>query len=387
MMLTALSDKTLFRGLRPDDLIRYLLDTGWKQADDTAQQWQVFVGESDVVGEPLEIVLPADPEAADTDVYLAVAVDTLAAVTEESPQRVIESIRFYDRDVLTIRNMETGQEDSITLDLAAEQISDLKRLVAYAACSERDQRPYFLQMLRTGSEMVKRYRFGHTVRGSFGFTIESPVIRPMIATQEPLMPEYAETLVSLPLERRVMERIVRGLQATEEATAERDVQTLVRRYPRGFNANMCAALVRMSKERLLPIECSVRWSPRLTVSSELHLDAPIRLVRRSYDLLDEAASELAKLAPEIVVVRGMIVELAARDDPHSLGTRRSVAIQWTDRPEGERPLTVSVALDRDDYLSAIEAHRNWSTVEVTGSLEREGVSWRLSEPQGFRVIR
>jgi hypothetical protein len=311
----------------------------------------------------------------------------LAAVEGEAPETTIKRIAYHDRDVLSIRNMETGEQESIALRLASKQVQQLKRLVEYSASSEQDPRPHFNIPLSIARRMVSHYRFGHTFAGSFGFTVESPLIgSPYIYRQEALLPD-TEEVVLLPTERRVMERIVRGLMTAREATAERDLSLLVKGYSDGFNANMCEAIVALSKNRTMPIEYNVLWSPKLTPSEDVKVPGDILLREMGYLYLEEAARELKGLEPEQVTVIGPVKGLSSRDDP--LGSRRtprSIVVRWTNRPEG-RPVDVIVVLDsREDYVEAHEAHLSWTPIQVSGTIERVGNVWRLSGPHDFQVL-
>jgi len=334
-----------------------------------------------------------EPNVPDGNVYLANAVNILSVVAREPPEMTTRRIRFHNRDVLSVRNIETGEQGSIALKLASRQVSELKNLVAYSACSERDPRPHFDTLLRIGRKMVERYRFGHTFPGSFGFTIESPPIgKPTVYALPSSVPEQISLIPEEelprvpPFGRRVMERIVRGLKATQQATREGDVSVLVKSYPSGFNSRMCAAIVRMARDKALPIEYTVLWSPRVVPGDDVADPGPIRLSETSYLYLEEAEQLLRKLEPRTVVVRGLVISLRSKDDPLEAGSARSVVINWINRERGERPVGIVVPLEREDYVKASEAHLNWQTVEVTGVAEKVGNVWRLLEPRDFRVI-
>ena len=233
--------------------------------------------------------------------------------------------------------------------------------------------------------MVDHVRFGHTFDGSFGFTLESPLIgAPSRYIQSALTPDIND-LEILPLERRVLERIIRGLLVVREATSARDVDILVKDYMTGLNANMCEAIINMSQDQERPIEYSVIWSRKLRASVDVGNRDSIKLNRLNYEFLERASIELRRVEPEYQTIRGLVTILRSDNDP--LGTSvtdRSVVIKW-ERPRG-RPVNVYVVLERDDYVKALDAHRTWSTVEVTGVLSRTGSARRLSDPQDFKVI-
>ncbi len=89
-----------------ENIIPYLSFTGWEQTA-ASEKWFVFRGSKDTNGDPLEIVLPRIPGARDLSLYLENAVNLLAALQDKSPQEIIRIIAFFDRDVLSVRNLET----------------------------------------------------------------------------------------------------------------------------------------------------------------------------------------------------------------------------------------------------------------------------------------
>ena len=249
-----LPNSSQLRDIRTDAVAEYLRLTGWKPTESPSRRWLTFQGVADREGHPLEIVLPSDPSASDAKVHLVVAVHLLAEIREEPIDAVIARIRYHDRDVLRVRDLETAEQDSITLELAARQVYCLKQFVAFAASSERDPKPKFNVALDIGRDLVRRYRFGHTFAGSFGLTVEAPIRgEPVVMRQLSLAPEEADDIVVMPIERRVMERIARGLRATHDARQYGNIDLLVREYPSAFNANMCRALAEMSFDKNLPI--------------------------------------------------------------------------------------------------------------------------------------
>ncbi len=381
----------LYQDLRVEgNLIPYLELTGWKRAEDTNGRWFVFRGGNDMDGEVLEIVLPRNPNARDLNIYLQNAVDLLSALADETPQTTIKRIVHYDRDVLYTRNLETGDYNSITLKMAAQQVNELRQMVNYAACSEHEPKPYFLYgQVSVAKQMVEHYRFGHTFSGSFGFTVESRIIRmPAQYQQMKLLPEdtgQAQPVSIMPIERRVMERVVRGLVTTQQATRKLDSHLLIQEYASGFNSNMCSAIVRLSQDKRMPLEYSVQWSPKLQPADDIKDVGAIRLAGTSYEYLEYAAKELRQLKPEYVTVKGRVTSLTSKENPLGTTSRRLVIVRARYRPD-VKPIDIFIELEKDDYIAANNAHINWGVVEVSGVISRIGNAWRLSEPSGFKVV-
>lgn len=83
---------------------------------------------------------------------------------------------------------------------------------------------------------------------------------------------------------------------------------------------------------------------------------------------------------------GRIVRLQTEADPSDLITAaedREVVIQYSAEDLGD--IQVRVSLSPADYLIAIEAHRNGRPVRISGTLERRGRLWVLSNPTGISV--
>ncbi len=368
-----------------ENLIPYLLLTGWEESQETNNRWFVFQFQEETPGETPEIVLPKNSQARDAKIYLENTVNLLSALLEEQHDDVVRRIVYYDTDILQSRNILTGQHNSITLRMAAQQVSELKQLVNFSAFSEYQPKPHFLESTTAiARQMVTHYRFGHTFSGSFGFTILSPIVHlPSPYVQLNLLGESPPDLVP-PIERRVMERIVRGLSTTQQAISSRNPQLLIEEYASGFNANMCQAILRMSQDKQNPIEYKVFWSPKVKPTSDVSASQSFELSEPSYEYIEYAANELKRLQPENVKVRGRIVGLSSKDNPLGPNARRSVIIRGRWR-ENMRPVDIIVELAKDDYIAASEAHIGWAIIEVHGILSRTGSNWRLTEAKDFTI--
>ncbi len=158
------------------NLIEYLELTGWHLSHASNSKWQIFEGASDFYGKPLDIVLPKNLNAPDTNQYISNAINMLSELANQDVEIITHNIKNYERDILRIRNLETNTSSSISLYLAAQQVPQLKHLVSFAACSEVDPVPHHVNANKPiAKSMVKHYQFGHTFKGSFGYTVESPV--------------------------------------------------------------------------------------------------------------------------------------------------------------------------------------------------------------------
>ncbi|MBN8637661.1 MAG: hypothetical protein J0M07_20240 [Anaerolineae bacterium] len=379
-------DSSLVSDLSLEQTIGYLETSGWKTVANKGK-WRVFEGGQDAEHKPIEIVLPNNASAPDRSLYLSTAVNLLSALNDETPEQTVRNIRLYDRDILMIRNIETDDRDSIPLSLAPKQVAELKKLVAFSASSENSAKPHFVSQAKIAVWATKHYRFGHTFAGSFGYTVEAPLMgMPTKYVQKSLLADEIPDGVILPMERRILERIVRGLIYTQEAVQSQNAGTLVRNYPKGFNSNMCVAIAKISEDAKSPIEYGVQWSAKLSPSQDIAGFRRARVSPFAADLLRSAARELSALNPEYTEVIGPVTALASGDNPMSTrAIDRTVVVRYL-RPTG-RPLTVRVSLDRDAYVLAHQAHLNWSTISVKGILQNLGYAWVLADPTEFHILR
>lgn len=375
----------LLRIFEYDDLIGFLESNQWILS--STNKWLVYYGASNISAEPLELILPADKNKVDVDLYVERAIRTLSAVLDMNPEDLAQKIKYFDRDVLRVRNLETNGLDSIPIKIASHQINELKQLVAYSACSEENQKSYYLNArMPLAQKMILDYRFGHTFRGSFGFTVETPAIsRLQFATQRSLLPENVDDVNYMPIQRRVMERIVRGFLITRKATEDHNYQVLVDNYKQGFNANMCRSILEMSMGKKQPLEYSISWSSCVEpIDETIKNPEPIILEQYSYENLEYAAEILSELEPASVIIKGLITQLKASDNPLGLDTSRSVIVKWQDDTMG-KVYNVFVELDRDDYIKAIDAHREWLPISISGTLKRIKSNWRLFDYYDFNI--
>lgn len=376
------NDKAQYRvDITRSNIQGYLLSHGWEVEESNNKDWIVFQGEKGIDGQPITIVLST---IQDEQYYKNNAIDALAAIYDKPTEQITEEIYSFDKDILRIRNLEVDSSGTLSLRVAAQQVEEMKQLVLYAACSEITAEPYHpTAQLAFAQKMVESFTFGHTFPGSFGFKIESQINLGERAVQgafwDPEEPEF------VPSQRRVMERILRGLVVTEQATREHNHAELLESYKLGFNANMCRAIVNMATKRKLDLEYSVSWSPKIPVAPDLSGVGLIRLSDSSYANLDFVAKELKELSPEQVLLRGLVTDLSSKGNPFGTETSREVIVKWTNRTDGP-PANVSMHLGKDHYMEALKAHRGWIPIEVSGFLNKSTKPWSLENLKNFNLL-
>jgi hypothetical protein len=365
-----------------EKLYRLLEDNDWNRVDHPNTHIRVFEG-LDRTGEHIKLVLPATADLVDAQSLISNALDLLSDFLDVSVESLTASLVQRITDVLRARSFRlVGHDDSLPLDIASEWISRMRQLLAASAYTERDPRPSFEKTGAQGSEFAHHCRFGHTFKGSFGLSIESPVFA------NPSIPEL-EMSTGQPFERRVFERIARGIKNLRDAINGDSIDIMLESYTTGLNANMCRALSEayeaVDGRR---IEYLFTWSSEIPVAEDISgLNAFI---------FDGRANEFAKATAlqleqqddyEEQLIEGRIYQLKSKEPENPtfemLQTDRVITVKW--RRKGAPGKSIRVPLSAEDYQSACDAHRDGQMIEVSGKPKKNGKFWTLHNVHGFRI--
>ncbi len=305
---------------------------------------------------------------------------------------VIQRIINYDRDLLFLRNLQTNLDATLPLDRVVDQMHGMEQVLLHAASAERNPRPFLPRISHHAREIVHGYSFGHTLPGSFIFTVSAPRLPrelPPVQLQllrdeseAPELQEIAEQL-SRPLVRRISERIARGLLFSRQA--RRNYSILLEEYQSGFNANMCKAIVDVAADGDATVELQIAWSPKLPPARDVANLGPIQVSKGDCENLRFVARELKNIRPEPATVIGRIRGLLVSGNPDDPKSRRAVILQGMN-PTTRRPTSFIVELPMEDYDVALAAHRRWAEVQIRGIPLRTGDGWRLTGAHNFAVI-
>ena len=386
--MNTISESEILRSkLTPQDLARFLRLHAWKPIPLKRPGLIAFAGAPDQEGKNIEIILPTIGDPSSVARNLASALNTLSGLLDRSAAEVIRLVQCVDRDIFGSRLADPqAAHGSISLERAVKVIGDLRDLFSYAACTEEDPRSSFAKATGIGTKHAKACRFGHTFDGSFGFIVESPIT----VSPAPQLPNAMAAGVpppASPFERRVLERIMRGIAFTQEAIAIGSPEPLIAKYKEGFNANLCETLMELLQTvEEANTEFTVGWSPEWVAPAAI----PIRvhLEGKAIKYLESAARYLR--SPEQsaeIILTGLLINLRSKSAPtedEDDGSPHQVTIEGTDDKGAER--TLRVILSPAEYRAACDAHRDGRKVAITGRLEKEAKFWVLMAPRDFKVI-
>lgn len=362
-------------------LKRYLSATGWRRSV-LPSGVDVFALGSP--GDEVEIILPISAQARDLGGRIETALATISTIEGRDLPDVAAAIRAISYDLVLSRLPTSAiRHDTIALGTAEEFIRRMNRTLAATAHGELHRYPYFIRVDNTAQKYADDCRFGHTFRGSFGFTIESPV-----GPQSERL-EIGNSAPVPPLERRAILRLARGLKMVERAIKNEDPEEIVRGYEFGLNANACDEIANLVTaphvhEVNFKVVLSQEWGS--TSDDGTALRSTIRNVDGAAVIRAAAKTLRTMNESKIRTVVGKVRTLHSMETPSDLlnisGTQ-DIIIEWYSSEFGKK--NVHVSLGPEEYLQAVEAHKQGRSISVHGELE-QGRQWRLENPREFRLL-
>jgi hypothetical protein len=364
------------------NLRRYLLSHGWAKIEHPNARIELLQSKADGTGDYASVSIPSSPDLRDAPSLINEAVRLVADYESTPLQQIVDRVLRWDRDILRMRFIKmVGSEDSLPLEIAAESISNLKEFIGYAAYTQSNPQPFFDKAGAISAEFAKHCLFGHTFQGSFGLTIECPF------AVVPVLPMDGNEPV-VPMERKVFERVAKGLIILRESVAKDSVDPLLAGYLTGFSANMCRKLADLYENADgRRIEYDISWSPQLQTACE-QVWKPFVFEGRAYDFARIAAVELEKAEkfPDSVI-EGRIVVLKSEMPPgldEQAEFEHIITMFW-EREKGQT-VKIQVPLSPQQYMQACDAHKEGKAIRIFGVPEKAGKFWTLTKAHGFTVL-
>ncbi len=363
--------------VEPRLLFRYLSNHGWHLDPPKNNIRRAWLPE-DANNDSLEIFLNESSKR-HRDVYFAI--NTLSQLYDQPSELLINDIRSLAYDIITSKiPSQYVRNESIELRIAAQYIEKMRDFLASSATTELSGERAYKRVAKEAVEYSEKCRFGHTFKGSFGFQIESPVG----LNDEPTLAGVEQ---NAPFERRVIERVAKGLSSLMTAMEHDDPSVIVSQKD-GFSSNMCDAIVDIIEDiNLSKIEFGIAFSPEWR-SAEATGKRNFTVEYQHLDILRHASKAMrVDEPPREAQIFGRIKKLQAEGNPADLleeKSKRQIEVAWIN--EENQLVNVKLLLSPQEYLAAVEAHKSGKAVSATGTLAKKGRSWQLGELTSFVAI-
>lgn len=346
------------------DLKNYLYRKGWRQYATNGEKWQLFKLDVDS-GQSLELILPGSESFIDFRERIQQSIEALSQIEEKPVSEILSGLMVENADSVRLRLQVPDSVSSLPIDDASKHIKAIRNLFLYSGCSEIKSFPHFEQPFPVAQQYLGDFEFCHTFRGSFGFEVSSTIIRE----------QEDRDLFELPVNRRIVERIARGLVALDSAVRKDDPDILISSYETALNARMCDALAQIGLGGELNFGVDIDWATILEPSRDVVSFRSVTVGEAQFSMLNYASEKLKIVEPTAQLITGRVVNLHCVANPSEGSARRTVAIKVDHSDHG--PIEVRLALGPDSYLTALKAHSEGRELVASGQLQRKGNTWSL----------
>jgi hypothetical protein len=376
-MKATIRDVEALRAIRPTDLMTYLRATGWELSSESekAAYWEKTTEGATT----FELLVPLRKDFGDFASRINEALETLETVETRSQLEIFSDLVTASADVIRVRTHSRDGEDQGSLSLEDGVIAHerVRELVLAAACATISPRALFAKRKpERAMSYLRRVRLGQTERGSYVFTLISPV--------PPALRDATLIATEEPFERRVVETLAGALNATRQAavvSAVRggDMEPFKSAIAQGVSANLFEAISGLSEASGdQPLDFHFAWARSRLPTTRF----PFR-IGLTPDIIP-AITEAARVfratepLPDFELV-GSVVALR-REEGASSGSVTVVC------PVEGKMRRVLIELPDPFYHEAVKAHDEQGVLLCYGDLEREGRSYVLRNPHDLMAF-
>lgn len=321
-----------------------------------------------------EIVLPLSDAVLDFRARMIDVFVSLVDFERRSLAQITKDIRGDFADHVRIRVFHSDvNEGTIPLNDGVMLNFKARDLMAAAAMSTVSKQRHFSgKRSKEASEYLESLRLGQTEIGSYVVNVLAPV---------PVMPPE-QAFETAPMSRIVTENLRSGLEALslaiERFSSEHELTVFDEAIPNGVSANMCDALVGFSgaqKQRGFEIS--------ITPSSVLEFVSTVQTFKFDVEAVKVIADASAYYKDDYVLLAHTIIGTIKRLD-RPLGDE--VGTVTVDALVGGVEKHVAIQLEPEEYLDAVNAHKQRSAVRCYGDLHVKARTATLLNPSGFEVL-
>ena len=370
-MKVSIQDKDALAAVSPAALSAYARADGWTKEEPYGEHSDVYARE----GAP-EIIIPRTQRLGDYVSVVSRLIEIFAETAETDALSLYRILTMADRDVVRVKAATERGNGSVALNDGVKMVTGARDMALAAARSLREPREYYRAAAnRETSEYLRQVHLGQTEQGSFVVTLLSPVVAPLVQTEN----LFGWVDDDHPIERRMTQRLIEALTATREAAEKAsvgDVDAFRNAVNRGASANLCEALA-MLIEPFHGIDIGLSWARTRPMKAA---GEAVRFGASHAPVLREAARCFREHEPRLDASLIGRIQRLQRSDGQMDGT--VVLRIWID----ERVRSVSAVLNSRDYDRAILAHKDNAPVVIFGDLERFGSRWRLRNPRIVDII-
>jgi hypothetical protein len=376
-MRASIRDTLAIDAIRPLNIIGYLRAHGWQKFSESAGKFSVWNHPSNP---DAEVLIPASRDARDYVQQLREALQELEAVEDRSQLDILRDLYNSGFDVVRLAAHSPSTNDgTVKIEDGVQLFERARDILLAAACATVKPRAVFhSRKPQQANEYMRKARLGQTEHGSYVLTLLSPVA-PQLSfhSDNDLFPED-------PFERVVVQTLARAVGLTmaaaeKSATATKpDFEPFQQAVSGGVSANLCEGIAGFfATVEPTAIEMSVAWALNRPTPNEI--PSRIRIGSDLVPTISEAARMFRAYDKlEGYELKGPVIKLE-RHEGEPTGWVTIFA------PVEDVMRKVSILLPDAEYQLAVLAHASHRYVTVTGTVVREGRTYRLDSANRFEL--
>jgi hypothetical protein len=365
----------LLQQVNPVDLRNYLIRNRWSEESFPRQDVLKFKSPHPIRadGKYIDIFVPINKDLIDYKRMVNYALKSVSSFEKRSLFEIINQVLNF-ADCLRTRIIE-AKKGKIPLEQGIILYGGLLNLITFSASSEYESKPVkkFNRKLDKAISYAETTLMGQSEVGSYVANIYLPLRGQNLAF--PWDPTGT-------FSRRVVLRILRGLEDLNNSMIEGSSQPIISNYTTGLNSNMCDALINIIDAGMgNDVVFDAVMEPIIPIPDHIHRSFILRPIAKRY--LENAIEELKEDVPEEEERPFYgFVTLLRRPEEIEKGMIRLRSID----AENNKTRNIRIELNPSDYQKAVDAHGLRRNIRIKGVLEKAGRTWQLRDPNNLEIL-
>lgn len=349
------------------DLCKYVSDLDWHlYTGATAKGLKIF--QKRYNDKLYQIKIPCDRNFSDYSEAIYKAISIISLTEEKSTEQLILELLNPLSDIIRVRHIGNDVENgSIQIENGINLYENAKKLLTNAALDIISfKKIYKGRILDNVSDFISHCRYGQTEFGSYVISVVCPFMKVDESGVKQLRLFSDEEESAYSLTRKVTNKVIESIGIIKD-TIDRgeDLSKIVESAENPISVSFMDSLTNLNiSEEGSSLEVTVKWAPtvkenRSTMSSATishDYFEPIRTIIDKYKAEDERTS---------ISIEGRISKLMASPNIEDRTTGKAQLVYIDENSQAKR---IMLALEKDEYDIAIQAHLEGRTIRANGEI-------------------
>ena len=339
---------------------KFLKLLGWEEFPKDFRKMSVLM--KTVNGRDYQVEVPKYRELCDYNSAMVRVIATLAETMGREPEAALYNLLYTVADVVRLRIADEDKKDgTIDFNEAIDLYSTLKRMVTSASMDGR--KVFGKKTDRIATAISKACRLGQTEAGSYVVNLVCPLINANSSDEKTISLFEIDEENQYSTTRLAVNQLICSTQDIKNAIDKDDYSKILSQGPESEYYVSSSFIESLSKTGIAREGSSISISIRYAIAIQGNtIDNPsVELSHDYYEPLNVLASRLMHNTQKATEYVGRVYVLSANGDPIRRQSGR-IKIKYID--ENGKSKTSTFTLTNDDYMLAVEAHKQGKYVKL-----------------------